>query len=74
MIDSTSALCLLTVFLTAVHKVGISFYAFVDGGFGDGVGAVAVIEAVGGAVEVADPIFFPEKNLELFGLAHVDGV
>ena len=60
--------------LTPVHKMGIPFHAFVDCGFSDGIGSVAVIEAVGRAVEVADTIFFPEENLELFGLLHFDGV
>jgi len=42
--------------LTPLQEVRLSFHRLVSGGFGYGVGSVAVVQAVSGAVEIA--LFF----------------
>lgn len=61
-------------FSTPVHKVGVALYAFVDGGFADRIGSVTVIQAVCGAIEMANLLLFAEKDLELLGLLHLDSM
>src|SRR6056297_1128835 len=54
--------------------MSVPLYAFVDRRLTDGIGPVAVIQAVGGAIEMANLLLFLEKDFELFGLLHLDGM
>lgn len=61
-------------FSTPIHKVGVPLHAFMNCSFAYRIRSVAVVEAIGGAIEMAYLLIFPEKDLELLGLLHLYGV
>lgn len=59
---------------TPIYKMGVSFDALVNGRFGDGIGPVAVVQAVGCPVEMLHLVFLSEEDFKLLGLLHLNRV